>query len=199
MRVVRAHASLPYIDAHFDHIRNQRCSIGIGMMDDQFYTIFMEVSVDLLIGIQEEIFKHSRRNERGLLASPVIMMEDSLRVQMTDNIFCLFQFEVSDDLDNVMNLIRIFIQRDQETLDLHKVMAVFKDSWCHHNGKELVIFINFISDHFRELPCFIRESGCLRCMQIILPVLNILDQDLIRCMYRECTWCSFRPGHRNAP
>ena len=69
--VVGVHYTLPYVDAHVDHVGNERCRVGVGVMNYQLYAVALVVSVDLLVSRLIELSEHLRGDERGDLGTPV--------------------------------------------------------------------------------------------------------------------------------
>ena len=88
--IISLHTSLEYVNTHLDHIRYQCSSVAVRMMYDIIYAVALVIAVDLFIGIQEEIFEHSRTEECAVMAAPVVMMEDHIRVKMVADAFCQF-------------------------------------------------------------------------------------------------------------
>ena len=74
--IVRMHAALPDVDAHFDHVWDDVGAVGIGMVYDEFHSVVMVVAVDFFVCIEEEFREHFRAEEGVRLAAPVVVVQN---------------------------------------------------------------------------------------------------------------------------
>ena len=140
--VVGVHDTLPDVDAHVDHVGHQSGGIGVGVVNDQFHTVGLVVAVDLLVGGLDELTEHGGRQEGGDLAAPVIVMEQSIGLDVLADLFCQLHFEVGDLVNDLLHLIGILIEGHQTVLDLGQVVALLEDAGEHGGGDEVLITVN---------------------------------------------------------
>ena len=81
--MVRLDAALPDVNAHFNHIRNDRGRVAVGVMDDELHAVVMIIAVNLLVRLKKEF----RETFAGLinvlfLGTPVVVVEDGVRMQV---------------------------------------------------------------------------------------------------------------------
>ena len=196
--VVGFHAALEYINTHFDHIRNQCSCVAVRMMNNIFYTMVFVITVNLFIRIQEVILKHGRTEECTVMAAPVIMMENHIRMKMITDTFCQFQFPFSQIFDHIMHFIFIIYVIIQSIYHFAEMMCLFKKTRSDEWSFEGFFSIYSIIHCFALIPCFLWKIK-RRCFYIIFPVLNVFYYNFVWCMNRKSTWYIVRETVGNTP
>ena len=122
------------------------------MVNDQFYAVRLIVAVNFFIGRKNKFFKHSRRNKGRSLASPVVMMEDSIRLYVFADFFRILQFPIREVVDQLLGSFRLFVEIHQTVLDFLKVVALFKDAGSHKLGDKIFLPVNFFRFFYKRFP-----------------------------------------------
>ena len=144
----------------------------------------LEVPVDFLIGRFDELPKHIWRYERRDLAAPIIVVEQRVWLQICAYLFCIPQFPVGQALNQLVHFIRVFVEIHQAILNLKKMVTHLKDARSDDGGDILLAAVHFLRHSDIRLPvllCIIE----IRLLNVVSPVLNILDDNLIRGVDRE--------------
>ena len=163
------------------------------MVDDQFNTMIMVISVNTFVRIHKELTEHIHTDKCRLLCSPVIMMEDNIRFHICADLLCPFQFPLCNIFDQFMHGFRLFVEIDHSILDLTEIMAHLKNSRCDHCSNHGFIPVNSGNCLLAFFPVLCRVVD-VRCLYIFFPLCDFRTYQMLRIMERKCSRCSCRPG-----
>ena len=117
--IIVRNTTLPDINPHFDHQRNQIGGIGIAVVDHQLDAVGFIEAVDFFIGGNDKFSKHLRRHKRIQGAAPVVMMEETIWFIIFDQFSRIAQFVIDDVVDQGMHFFRFFIETHQAIFHPH--------------------------------------------------------------------------------
>ena len=167
-------------------------------MNDQLYAVGFIVAVNLFISRQDKFFKHSRRNKGGSLASPVVVMEDGIRLYVFADLFRVLKLPVCKIVDQFLGCLRFFIEVHQAVLDLLKMVALLKDSGSDKLSDEIFVPVDLLNFLYKRFPVCVRiiQAGSVN---IIFPMGDIFAYDMLFVMDRKASRSTFRPYIRYTP
>ena len=97
----------------------------------------------------------------------------------------LLQLVLRDILDEVVHLIRILQVIDQGVLDLAQVVALLKNAGSHKCGLVAQVAVHGVVHALAHIPHAVGDLREVRRVDVVLPVLDVLDDDLVRGVHRE--------------
>ena len=126
------------------------------------------------------------------------MVEQSVGLDVLADFGGKIQLKLGDDVENLVHLIRILVEGHQAVLNLHQIVALLENSGEHSGGNKVLVAVDLFSSLNEGLP----DLGViddLRYLQVLLPLLDVLDDDLLGGVDGEGTGGSLRPGTGNTP
>ena len=163
------------------------------MVDDQFNTMIMVISVNTFVRIHKELTEHIHTDKCRLLCSPVIMMEDNIRFHIGADLLCPFQFPLCNIFDQFMHGFRFFVKIHHSILNFTEIMAHLKNSRCDQCGNHCFIPINSGNGLLACFPVFCCVID-IRCFYIFFPFCDIRAYQMFGIMKWKRSWRSCRPG-----
>ena len=125
-------------------------------------------------------------------------MEYGIRLQIFTDLLCIPQFPVRQKINQLMHLIWIFIKRHQTVLNLKQMMTHLEDTGSQDRRNIFFLAVDLICHSDIGRPVFLRIIQ-IRLLNIVPPVLNIFNDDLIRRVNRKASGKSLRPGPCDSP
>ena len=156
------------------------------MVSDELHSVLLIVAVDLHVRGFDELAEHVRREEGRYLGAPVVMMEQTIRLHVFAHLGCVVQFELSDAVDQFVHLVGILVEGEQTVLDLQQIVALFENAGSKERHDELLVPVDLLSRFDEGFPLF----GIIyhpRDLYVVLPVLDVLDHDLVGGVHGEGT------------
>ena len=118
------------------------------------------------------------------------MVQDHVGMQLLTDEFRIFQLPLRDIVDKLMHLIRINHVVHKRFINGTEVVSLFEKTRRYENALVTLVVIGFRHLFTVNVPFFLwKVEG--RCMNILLPVLDVLYNDLVIGMDRK-TAGSFR-------
>jgi len=196
--MVRAHAALPDVDSHLDHVRHQRRRVAVRMVNDDLEAVVVVAAVQPLVGLQEELGKHVGREERRLGGAPVVVVPDDVRVQPCRHQLHIPAFPVGDVLDELVHALGLGQKRLHGRDHAHEGVDVLEQA-REHNGpdKDLVPVVLAVV-LLRLLPDLLREVERGR-MNLLLPAGDVLNHEMLAVLPGERAGDALRPHPGDAP
>ena len=154
------------------------------MVDDELHAVVLVVAVDLLIGLQEEVLEDGGTQEGVLLAAPVVVVEDGVGVEVGADALGQLQLPVGEVLDEVVHLIGVLHVVHQGFLNGAEVVALLEDARGDEGGLVGLGAVHGVIHGLGGVPQLLGELQG-RGLDVLLPLLDVLDHDLLRRMYRE--------------
>ena len=126
------------------------------------------------------------------------MVEQSVGLDVLADFRCQIQLELGQHIDDLVHLIGILIESHQAVLNLGQIVALLKDAGENRGGDEILIPVNLLRLLDEGLPNLgiINHLGHL---QILLPLLDVLNDDLLGGVDGESTGGANGPGAGHAP
>ena len=168
------------------------------MVRDDLHTVGFIIAVDLHKSWLDKLAEHIRGQEGRDLAAPVVVVEQCVRFDVFAELSRVVQLKLRDAVDQLVHFVRIFIESDETLLHAHQMVAHFKNAGCIERGRELLVPVDLFRFGDERLP-FFGVVDDLRHLHIILPVLDVLDNDLVRRVNRERARRADGPGAGFAP
>ena len=125
-------------------------------------------------------------------------MEQSIGLDVLADFGSQIQFKLGDGIENLVHLVGVLIEGHQAILNLHQIMALLENARKHSRGNKVLVTIHLFGSLDEGLPN-LRVVNHLRHLQILLPLLNILDHDFLGGVNRESAGSAVRPGTGHAP
>ena len=126
------------------------------------------------------------------------MVEDGVGMQLVADLLGQSQLVFGDGLDEVMHLVGVGHVVHQRLVDGAEVVALLKEAGGHKDGVVGNVAVNLLAHALADVPQLVGEleRGHLH---IVLPVLDVLDNDLLRGMYGEAAGRTLGPHVGDAP
>ena len=167
-------------------------------MDDQLYAVAVVIAVDLLIGLQEEVLKDGGTQEGVQLAAPVVVVQDGIGMQVGADALSQLQLPVGQVLDEIVHLVGVLHVVHQSFLHGAQMMDLLEDTGSHKGSLIGLGAVNGGIHILADVPQLVGELQA-GSMDIVLPVLKVLHNDLIRRMHGERAGNILGEGVGNAP
>ena len=169
-------------------------------MVDHDGTVILRDLIQLLITRGIELVEDLGGHERGELRAPVVVRED--HVDFGDLLKVFFQqihAPVGDVVEQIIHLIRVLQQECQAVLERHEAVGQLEGTGNHERRHEDLAFRDDLSGLLAEgVPVRI-DRVKVRAMHVVSPVLDVLDQDVLRIGIRDSAGLAFRPVIGDAP
>ena len=196
--IVGGHDALPDVNAHVDHVRHQGGGVGIGVVDNELHAVVLIILVDLHVAGLDELPEHLGGQEGGLLAAPVIVVEQGIGLNVGADLLGQVQLKLGDLVQDFVHFIGVLIEGHEAVLDLHQVVALLKHAGGDEGGAELLIPVHLFRGLDEGLP-LLGAVDHVGHLQILLPFLHVLDDDLVRSVDGEGTGGTGGEGPGHAP
>ena len=125
-------------------------------------------------------------------------MEQCVGMQVGADALGQFQFPVGQVLNQIVHLIGVFHIAHQSFLDGHQVMTLLEQAGRNEGSLVSLGSVYCVIHCLGGIPQTLRELQG-RSLYIVLPVLNVLQDDLVGSMYGEGTGNIGGEGVGNAP
>ena len=193
------HAALEHVDAHLDHDGDDVGAVGVGVMDHELAAVGLVVAVDLLISLKEEVLEDGGTEEGVGLAAPVVVMEHGGGMQAGAGTLGQLEFPIGEVLDQVVHLVLVLHVVHESVLHAAEVMSVLKDAGSDHGALEGLVAVDLRGHADAHLPQVLGKALDLGGMDVITPVLDVLDDDLVGGVHGEAAGHVLGEGVGDAP
>ena len=167
-------------------------------MHDVLDAQIFPVAINLLVCRQEKLVKHFLGNKEASLASPVIVMEQDLRLHIFKMLIGDGALPVSHVVDQLVHSFRLLVEVDHGIFHAHQIVAFLKHTAEHLCCREVLVLIDCLKAFDAVSPRF-RTKVHVRCMHGLSPVGDIRADLVIAFAQRECSRNSLREFLLYAP
>ena len=109
------------------------------MVDDDLHAMLLVVAVDLLVCGDEELFKHLRGEEGGVVGTPVVVVEHRVGMGVLAELLGQLQLVFGDVIDQLVHLVGVGVEGHQRLLNAHQVVHLLEDAGGDGGGNKVLL------------------------------------------------------------
>ena len=149
--VVGVQHTLPHVDAQVNHIFHNALTPAVGMVQDDD-TVVLHVLVHLHILGLDELAPHSRADEHGVLAAPIVMGNDDIGMEVVHQQLGVLEAVLTDGFQQFQGILRLLVQSHAQVGDAHQVVSLLPNTGTHEGHNQMLIAVNGGSSSLGVLP-----------------------------------------------
>ena len=125
-------------------------------------------------------------------------MEESIGMQVVARDLCQLELPLGDVLDELFQLVRAVVERDEHVLNLGEVVALLEDAGGHERHDPLLRTVDLLDSSLIDLPLGLGKLQG-RLLDVLLPFLDVFADNLVGSVNREGTRLAVSPRDGDTP
>ena len=163
------------------------------------YSLRMKIIIKLSVRLLKELSPYLRRHKQAVFCAPVIMGNNTVRMQMLHNKLHIGKTVFTDHIYQLMHCLRLQQKVHQSVLKGHQHVKLLKNSGSHYYHGKIFILINLTFCFQSFLPAFGAFSCQIRNLHILLPFRHILYHLILLCNIGNCRRSILRKKDQGSP